>query len=127
MESKILLEIKNFKQYFKLNKNKVVKAIDNLSLEIYKGEFLGLVGESGSGKSTLGKSIVGINKITDGKFIYNGIEINSNNRLRKNIVSGKMQFIFQDSASSFHILFSLYQFYFYKLCLFLMAQQLYRL
>lgn len=100
MESKILLEIKNFKQYFKLNKNKVVKAIDNISLEIYKGEFLGLVGESGSGKSTLGKSIVGINKITDGKFIYNGIEINSNNRLRKNIVSGKMQFIFQDSASA---------------------------
>lgn len=100
MESKILLEIKNFKQYFKLNKNKVVKAIDNLSLEIYKGEFLGLVGESGSGKSTLGKSIVGINKITDGKFIYNGIEINSNNRLKKNIVSGKMQFIFQDSASA---------------------------
>ena len=100
MESKILLEIKNFKQYFKLNKNKVVKAIDNLSLEIYKGEFLGLVGESGSGKSTLGKSIVGINKITDGKIIYNGIEINSNNRLRKNIVSGKMQFIFQDSASA---------------------------
>lgn len=100
MESKILLEIKNFKQYFKLNKNKVVKAIDNLSLEIYKGEFLGLVGESGSGKSTLGKSIVGINKITDGKFIYNGIEINSNNRLRKKIVSGKIQFIFQDSASA---------------------------
>ena len=100
MGSKSLLEIKNLKQYFKLNKNKVVKAIDNLSLEIYKGEFLGLVGESGSGKSTLGKSIVGINKITDGKIIYNGIEINSNNRLRKNIVSGKMQFIFQDSASA---------------------------
>ena len=81
MGSKSLLEIKNLKQYFKLNKNKVVKAIDNLSLEIYKGEFLGLVGESGSGKSTLGKSIVGINKITDGKIIYNGIEINSNNRV----------------------------------------------
>lgn len=100
MGSKSLLEIKNLKQYFKLNKNKVVKAIDNLSLEIYKGEFLGLVGESGSGKSTLGKSIVGINKITDGKIIYNGIEINSNNRLRKKLVSGSMQFIFQDSTSS---------------------------
>ena len=100
MESKILLEIKNLKQYFKLNKNKGVKAIDNLSLEIYRGEFLGLVGESGSGKSTLGKSIVGINKITDGKIIYNGIEISSNNKLQKKLVSERMQFIFQDSTSA---------------------------
>lgn len=100
MESKSLLEIKNLKQYFKLNKNKVLKAIDNLSLEIYKGEFLGLVGESGSGKSTLGKSIVGINKITDGKIIYNGVELSSNNKLQKKLVSERIQFIFQDSTSS---------------------------
>ena len=100
MENKNILEIKNLKQYFRLNKNKIIKAIDDISIEIREGEVLGLVGESGCGKSTLGKSIVGINKITDGKIIYKGINISSNRKLQKRIVSGNIQFIFQDSTSS---------------------------
>ena len=71
-------------------------------LDIYKGEFLGVIGESGSGKSTLGKSIVGINSITDGEIKYNGITI-SGKKLKKTqreIISKKIQFIFQDSTSS---------------------------
>lgn len=100
MNKEKILEIKNLKQYFKLNKNKVIKALDGISLDVYKGEVLGLVGESGSGKSTLGKSIVGINKITDGEIIYDGINISKNNKLRKKLISNSVQFIFQDSTSS---------------------------
>ena len=103
MENKNILEIKNLKQYFRLNKNKIIKAIDDISIEIREGEVLGLVGESGCGKSTLGKSIVGINKITDGKIIYKGINISSNRKLQKRIVSGNIQFIFQDSTSSLNL------------------------
>ena len=49
-EREVLLEVKNLKQYFKINSNTVVKAIDDISFNIYKGETFGLVGESGSGK-----------------------------------------------------------------------------
>lgn len=100
MSNEKILEIKNLKQYFKLNKNKVIKALDDISLELYKGEVLGLVGESGCGKSTLGKSIVGINKITDGEIIYEGINISRNRKLQRKLVSNSIQFIFQDSTSS---------------------------
>lgn len=100
MSKEKVLEIKGIKQYFRLNKDRLTKAVDDISLEIYKGEVLGLVGESGSGKSTLVKSIVGINKITGGEIIYEGINITNNNKLQREIVSNSIQFIFQDSTSS---------------------------
>lgn len=97
-----IVEVKNLKQYFKLDKNNLIKAVDDVSFNIYKGEILGLVGESGSGKSTIGKSIVGINKVTSGKVIFNGKNISDKAiyKKEKRYINKEMQFIFQDSTSS---------------------------
>ena len=71
--SEILLDVKNLKCYFKDNKS-VVKAVDDISFQIKKGEIFGLVGESGSGKSTTAKCIMNIIKPASGKIFYNGID-----------------------------------------------------
>ena len=60
----VLLEIKNVKQYFNEGKRNEVRAIENISFNIYKGETLGLVGESGCGKSTTGKAIIKLNAVS---------------------------------------------------------------
>ena len=60
--NEVLLEIKNLKQYFNEGKRNEVRAIEDISFDIYKGETLGLVGESGCGKSTTGKAIIQLNR-----------------------------------------------------------------
>ena len=60
----ILLQVKNVKQYFNEGKRNEVRAVENISFDIYKGETFGLVGESGCGKSTTGKAIIKLNDIT---------------------------------------------------------------
>ena len=72
-EREVLLEVKNLKQYFKINSNTVVKAIDDISFNIYKGETFGLVGESGSGKSTTGRSIIRLYQPTAGEVYFKEI------------------------------------------------------
>ena len=56
-EKQVLLDVKNLKKYFNVGNKKILKAVDDISLQIYKGETLGLVGESGCGKSTFGRTV----------------------------------------------------------------------
>ncbi|MTN16408.1 ATP-binding cassette domain-containing protein, partial [Turicibacter sanguinis] len=76
MTKKKLLEVKNLKQYFPIDKNSVVKAVDDITFHIYEGETFGLVGESGSGKSTLLHILGGIDKPTCGEVYIDGISLN---------------------------------------------------
>ena len=80
MENKKLLEIQNLKQYFpvasgKLFEKKVVKAVDDVSFYINKGETLGLVGESGCGETTTGRTLLRLYEPTSGRIIYDGTTI----------------------------------------------------
>lgn len=97
MERTPLLEVKNLKQYFKINKKFTVKAVDDISFNIYPGETYGLVGESGSGKSTTGCSIIRLYEPTDGEVNFKGVKISgklSASQLQH--LRTKMQMIFQD-------------------------------
>ena len=77
MDNKKLLEVQNLKQYFPVSGNKmfekrVVKAVDDVSFYLNKGETLGLVGESGCGKTTTGRTLLRLYEPTEGRIIYNG-------------------------------------------------------
>jgi oligopeptide/dipeptide ABC transporter ATP-binding protein len=95
-----LLEIEAMKKYFKIKKDQTVKSVDDITISIKKGETFGLVGESGSGKSTLGKTIVGLQKPTEGKIIYNGRDVESLDKKAMQEVNREMQIIFQDPHAS---------------------------
>jgi len=102
LKTEKILEVKNLKQYFNLDRNTVIKAVDDISFDIYKGEIFGLVGESGSGKSTTGRSIINIYQPTGGKIYYRG-KLISDPKIygaEKRFVNRNMQIIFQDSTSS---------------------------
>ncbi|PNZ66558.1 ABC transporter ATP-binding protein [Staphylococcus croceilyticus] len=96
-----LLQIKNLKQYFNEGKRNEVRAIEDISFDIYKGETLGLVGESGCGKSTTGKAIIKLNDITSGEILYDGQDIQKISK-RKDLLkfNKKIQMIFQDPYAS---------------------------
>ena len=98
--SEVLVEIKNLKRYFPVADKKTVKAVDDISLIIHKGETLGLVGESGSGKSSLGKLIVGLDTPTSGTILFEDKEYNGLNKKEQRDMNREMQIIFQDPHAS---------------------------
>lgn len=96
-----LLEIKDLKQHFNVGRPNLVKAVDGVSFDIYKGETLGLVGESGCGKSTTGRTIIRLYDATDGEVLFEGENVHgkkSAKDLKK--FNRKMQMIFQDPYAS---------------------------
>ena len=99
--SEPLLKVENLKQHFRISRSYTVKAVNGVSFEIYPGETYGLVGESGSGKTTIGRSIIRLYNPTEGRIVFDGMDITgrmdgkTRETLREN-----MQMIFQDPMAS---------------------------
>ena len=99
-EKKKLVEVKRLKQYFGTKKN-LVKAIDDISFDIYEGETFGLVGESGSGKSTTGRALLRLYQPTDGEILFEGKNIATLTKGKELLEFRKeAQMIFQDPYAS---------------------------
>ncbi|MDU3337306.1 ABC transporter ATP-binding protein [Paraclostridium bifermentans] len=101
-----LIEVKNLKKYF-IQKSglikkdvKEVKAVDDVSFYIKKGETLGLVGESGCGKSTLGRTLIRLYDVTDGEILFDGEDISRKNEKHLKEFRKRTQTIFQDPYAS---------------------------
>mgnify|MGYP000872663851 CR=1 FL=1 len=91
-----LLIIENISKTFKVDKNKELQALKNINIRLKKGECIGIVGESGCGKSTLARIIVGIERKTSGKIIFDNKEIDGISKTKD------IQMIFQNPLSSFN-------------------------
>ena len=102
-----LVSVKNLKKYFPIRKGIIinrqvgaVKAVDDISFDIRKGETLGVVGESGCGKSTTGRAILRLEKPTSGQVIINGVDITGLKKKEIRRIRPEIQMIFQDSYAS---------------------------
>ena len=105
MEKEVIMEISHLKKYFPVQSSirvqpTSVKAIDDVSLKVYRNETLSLVGESGCGKSTTGRCAIGLLPVTEGSVKYNGREITNLKGKERRELSKEMQMIFQDPYSS---------------------------
>jgi oligopeptide/dipeptide ABC transporter ATP-binding protein len=106
MDKKEILEIKNLSKVFDIKSKKLfekpskLKAVNDVSFKVYKGETLGIIGESGCGKSTLGKAIIQLSRATEGKIIYQGKDITNLNKRELRGIRKDIQMVFQDPYSS---------------------------
>jgi oligopeptide transport system ATP-binding protein len=105
--TEVMLRVENLKKYFPIYRGVIisrkvaaVKAVDNVSFTIYKGETLGVVGESGCGKSTTGRAILHLEKPTAGKVYLGDIDLTKLGWEEMRLLRPRMQMIFQDSYAS---------------------------
>ncbi|TGE37337.1 dipeptide ABC transporter ATP-binding protein [Desulfosporosinus fructosivorans] len=105
MDDNVLVQVQNLKMYFQTEGSysftkKYIKAVDDVSFELFKGETFGLVGESGCGKSTLGRTMLGLYKPNAGRVIFEGEDIFALKNKSMKEMRKKMQLIFQDPSAS---------------------------
>ena len=94
------MEVSHLKKYYKAGRQSVLKAVDDVSFQVYKGETFGLVGESGCGKTTCGKTCLGMLEKTDGQVLYQGEDVHAMTKKERFGFTKKVQMIFQDPYAS---------------------------
>jgi peptide/nickel transport system ATP-binding protein len=101
-----IFEVEHLKKYFPIKGGVFqrtvgyVRAVEDVTFTIRRGEAFGLVGESGSGKSTLGRTLLRLHEKTAGTILYNGVDLHSYNKEEMRRLRTKMQLVFQDPYSS---------------------------
>lgn len=99
-EKEILIKVENLKKYFKVGRREILKAVDDVTFNIYRGETLGLVGESGCGKTTCGRTIIGLYDATDGSVIFDNMDVHKIKGKKKKEIKKRAQIILQDPYAS---------------------------
>lgn len=96
----VLLEVKHLKKYFRIDSKRTLKAVDDVSFTLRRGETLGIVGESGCGKTTCGRTLIGIYEPTDGEVLFCGKDVRKMNSSERKDYTRHVQMVFQDPYSS---------------------------
>ena len=109
MSNEFILEVKNLKKYFQAGRqgwfafarnDKYVHAVDDVDLQLRRGEVIALVGESGCGKSTLSLTLMGLEEATEGNIIFEGKDITHTTDVERKKIRQRIQMVFQDPYES---------------------------
>lgn len=99
-EKQVLITIDHLCKYFKISAKEELKAVDQVSFDIFRNETVGIVGESGCGKTTLGRTILGLYPATAGQVLYDGVDVHKADKKQIKAFKRKAQIILQDPYAS---------------------------